>query len=284
MQEVTRRLPDRVLPATVAVRIGPTQGSGVIIDKQGRVLTAAHVAGAPGREVSFILNDGRTVRGKTLGTNHELDAGLMQITDEGDWPVAAVGVSDTLKVGQWCLSTGHPGGYQTGRKPVLRMGRILHANESIVASDCTLVGGDSGGPLFDMEGRVIGIHSRIGGSLSTNIHVPIGVFRENWDRLAKGESWGKTSPDGPYIGVVGDRSAENARISEVNRGGPADTAGMKAGDVVIRFANRPISDFDSLINAVRSTPPGDRVKIQVDRAGRSIELEVTVGERNERTE
>src|SRR5205807_4246056 len=94
----------------------------------------------------------------------------------------------------WCVVTGHPGGFRPGRSPVVRVGRILELNltspRAYLRTDCTLVGGDSGGPLFDMHGRVIGIHSRIGGSITANLHVPVDTYRETWDRLVKGERWG----------------------------------------------------------------------------------------------
>src|SRR5690606_1520398 len=119
-----------------------------------------------------------------------IDSGLMEITDQGDFPAVEMGDSSKLKRGQWVLALGHPGGFESGRRPVLRLGRILDVEDDAIRTDCTLVGGDSGGPLFDMQGRVIAIHSRIGGPLTANIHVPVNVYKENWDRLAAGEAWG----------------------------------------------------------------------------------------------
>src|SRR5207237_1038368 len=83
-----------------------------------------------------------------------------------------------------------PGGYQEKRTPVLRLGRVLNASEKSVTTDCTLVGGDSGGPLFDLDGKVIGIHSRIGPSIAFNVHVPVSTYADTWERLAASETWG----------------------------------------------------------------------------------------------
>ncbi len=279
MQTVMQKLSEKVLPATVGVRVGPAQGSGVIIDKAGHVLTAAHVVGAPGRDVTFILQDGRTVQGKTLGCDYDIDAGLMQITDKGEWETVELADSHKLRIGQWVLATGHPGGYQRGRKPVVRFGRVLTANAGLVATDCTLVGGDSGGPLFDMEGRVVGIHSRIGNSLSANIHVPASSYRGSWDRLVKGEAWGAQSPTGPVIGVVGEEGATDATIAHVNPGSPAERAGIKPGDVVVKFDGQAIANFESLSKAVRRKKPADDVTIEIRRSGKTLELELTVGDR-----
>jgi len=179
----------RVRECTVGVRVGVSQGSGVIVSPDGYVLTAGHVVGKPNQPVTFFLADGRTVRGKTLGMYVSADAGLMKITEKGPWPHVEMGYSSEVKPGMWCLALGHPLGYQEQRPPVVRVGRILRVRATLLQTDCPLVGGDSGGPLFDLEGRVIGIHSRIGSPTDMNLHVPVDVFRENWERLTKGEAW-----------------------------------------------------------------------------------------------
>lgn len=281
MQGVMQRLAERVAESTVSVRVGSAQGSGVIVNREGYVFTAAHVIGGPGRDATLTLNDGRSVRGRTLGANYDLDAGLIQITDEGDWKVAEVGDSKQLKVGQWCLATGHPGGFQRGRTAVVRFGRILKVADDGITTDCTLVGGDSGGPVFDMEGRVIGIHSRIGNSLSANVHIPVAVYRTDWDRLAKGEAWGMQPGIGPFIGVVGAAGSSDAKIASVTPGGPAEEAGIRPGDVITRFDGAAIDDFESLIRAVAETEPGDRVALEIRRGDETVRLRVTIGSRED---
>ena len=143
---------------------------------------------------------GKTRKGKTLGGNGTIDSGLAKITEEGQWPFVEMGVASDMKKGDWCLVTGHPGGFKPGRPPVVRLGRILEINDTTAAkyirTDCTLVGGDSGGPLFDMHGQVVGIHSRIGAAITYNIHVPIDAYTATWDRLSAGEVWGS-----PFLGV-----------------------------------------------------------------------------------
>jgi serine protease Do len=284
MQEIQQRLITEVSPSVVGVRVGPSQGTGVIVNEQGYVMTAAHVIGEPGRDATFILHDGRTVKGKTLGADYDNDAGLAQITDRGDWHAAAVGASDKVKVGQWVLALGHPGGYQRGRNPVVRLGRVLRLTDDGITTDCTLVGGDSGGPLFDMQGRVIAVHSRIGNSLTTNVHVPVGYFRTGWDRLARGEAWGIQPGIGPFIGVTGSPQPDDPRIAHVHPASPAERAGIKPGDIVTRFDGRALDGFDELIRAIREKKPGDKVKIEVRRASRTLTLELVIGSRGENDE
>jgi serine protease Do len=209
------------LPATVGISIGGTFGSGVIVTEDGYVLTAGHVVGnTPGRDVTIIMADGKTkVPAKTLGADHEIDSGLVKITKEGKYPHVEMGRSGDLKLGQWCVTLGHPNGLKEGRPPVLRAGRIWYARDDAIGTDCAIVGGDSGGPLLDTDGRVIGIHSRISDGIIENFDVPIDTYRDNWDRLAKGEIWG--GPEGLYLGIDGETVAQGCRVTGVHPGYPA---------------------------------------------------------------
>src|SRR5262245_39826014 len=144
-----------VTPAIVCVRVGPGSGTGVIVNKDGLVLTAGHVSGTPGRDCTLIFPDGKTARGKTLGyAPPPIDVGMIQIVGEKDrvWPSVQFGHSGKLKAGDWCIARGHPGGFKKGRDPVVRVGRVLEPGKRMIMHDCALVGGDSGGPLFDMTG------------------------------------------------------------------------------------------------------------------------------------
>ena len=279
MQERIRKLSEQVIPCTVGIQVGAAQGSGVIISEDGYVLTAGHVVGAPDRNVTFVLHNGRRVKGKTLGSNTGIDSGLMKITADGPWPHMEMAGDALLKPGQWVIAAGHPGGYVRGRKPVIRLGRVLaHAPQGI-RTDCTLVGGDSGGPLFDMDGRVVGINSRIGGPLTANIHVPIATYHETWDRLAAAESWGPAGSSGAFLGVASDPEAENAKIAEVVPGSPAEQAGIKPGDVITKFDGKPVSSFSELQQRVARMKPGDKVKVEVERDGKTKTLEVELARR-----
>ena len=182
---------DKAKAATVGVRMGAAQGSGVIVSEDGYVLTAGHVSAKPGVECTLVMPDGKVLKGKTLGRNGSIDSGMIKIVAEGKYPFAEMGKSGPLKKGQWVVAIGHPGGFRANRTPVVRVGRILYADPSLIRTDCTLVGGDSGGPLFDLDGKVIGIHSRIGGnSITENVHVPIDTYRQTWERLVASQNWG----------------------------------------------------------------------------------------------
>lgn len=272
--------------ATVCVESGGGSGSGVIISEDGYVLTAGHVAVEPGRPVTFVFSDGRKVKGKTLGINVGVDAGLMKITDQGKWPAAALGDMKGVKSGSWVVAMGHPGGFDQERSVVARLGRVYRVRSTVIQTDCTIIGGDSGGPLFDLDGNVVGIHSRISSSLRQNFHVPISIYDQGWDRLVAGEVWnrlpkrGNLRPGGPFIGVQGQNGFElgkGAILSRVTAGSPAAQAGIRAGDIVVEFDRSPIGSFGDLAEVVGNLEPGDRVPVVVMRRGERLVLEIVIG-------
>ena len=283
MQRRQQELAGQLRKYAVAVRIGPAQGSGVLVSNDGYVLTAAHVAGQPGRSVLAFLADGRSVRGRTLGLNRSMDAGLVKLDPPNDasadfkWPHAKMGGSQEVRPGQWVMALGHPGGYDADRPAVVRIGRVLSVRDNHLKTDCKLVGGDSGGPLFDMHGNVVGIHSRIGNSLVNNMHAPVGAYQSAWDRLLAGEAWGRLPGTRPFIGVVGDPNSPRALIVRVVPGGAADQAGVQVDDVIVEFEGANVDDFSSLRRLVAAKDPDDRVVLKVERDGQTIELAIVIG-------
>ncbi len=288
IQNHVKKVVDKVMPCTVGLQIGQAQGSGVIIDKEGHVLTAAHVSGEAGRHVTIILPGGKKLKGMTLGANVGIDSGLIQITQDGaKFPFVDMGHSGELKKGQWVIAIGHPGGFQPGRQPVVRVGRVLEATPKLVRTDCALVGGDSGGPLFDMHGQVVAIHSRIGGSITFNIHVPVDTYTETWDRLAASEVWGspfnflskgKLAQE-PFLGVRPDPDAKPFKVLTVTADSPAAKAGLRPDDVILKIDNRAIgsiSDFDA---ALRAKTPGNQVILEIRRGDEQLSITVTLGKR-----
>ena len=179
----------KVVPTVVAIDGGGSMASGVIVSEDGIVMTAAHVMGKANRPVTFTFADGKKAKGITLGSYRAIDAGLMKITDPGKWPFIERGRSADKSLGTWCIAMGHPMGFQEGRPPVARIGRFLAKQGLFLQTDCPIVGGDSGGPLIDLEGKLIGINSRIDESLEINLHTPVDLFVHNWDRMLKGDVW-----------------------------------------------------------------------------------------------
>jgi len=303
LQERVKKVVDKCTPSTVGliVTVGFTQGagSGVIVSEDGLVLTAAHVITGedptgkptpyePGREIDIVLHDGKKVKAKTLGVNSDIDSGMVQITDkgpnDGKWPFLPVGKSADLKEGQWVVSLGHPGGPKTGRPPVARLGRVVNNTKDIVRTNCTLVGGDSGGPLFDLDGNVVGIHSRIGLTLNTNIHVPTEQFKAQWDKLVAGEVFGKVAKKQgapPFLGVVFPEDEEDDAwiTDEVETDTPAGKAGLKAGDTITKFDGNSVKSVKQFRELIQKKKAGDVVKLTVRRGTAMMTLSVTLGKK-----
>lgn len=278
-------------------------GSGVIVSEDGLILTAAHVLQAVGDEFEVILSNGDRVKAKSLGKNYSRDSALGQITEPGKYPHVARAEASAVMEGEWALALGHPGGYEVDRSAPLRLGRVLEKeDDGFIVTDCTLSGGDSGGPLFNLEGKLIGIHSSIGWRVAENRHVPMAAFEKDWDRLMKGDEWGRLgmrerpsrerrrpapspdeddaeladteiSPDQPLLGV-GVQPSENdgALVGQVVDNSPARKAGVKEGDVITKLNGKAISDGADLVSQVKGCKPGDEVTLTIERAGETIEL------------
>ncbi len=171
---------EKVRACTVGVGNG---GSGVLVSKDGYILTCAHVAQKAGRRISIRFPDGRTARATTLGNHHDADAGLIKLDKPGDYPFAKMGSSEKLGVGDWVLAGGYPVSFLKGQPPPVRLGRITRKFRTQLRTDAPIMGGDSGGPLFSLDGEVIGISSKVSGSVNNNIHVAIDEFTRNWEKL-----------------------------------------------------------------------------------------------------
>ena len=283
LQATVKKVVEKTTPCTVGVMLGLGAGSGVIVTEDGLVLTAAHVSGDPGKDCTLILPDGSRVKGKTLGTNDKLDSGMIQITDkgpnDGKWPFIPLGKSTDLKKGQWLVALGHPGGWKRDRPPVARLGQVQDSSKDLIRSSCTLVGGDSGGPLFDLEGHVVGIHSRIGYTLASNIHVPADGFKAEWEQLAKGVQIGKPLKAAPVILGVEFDTEETPKLKDVTEEGPADQAGLKSGDVITEFDGKEVATPDEIRAILRKKKPGDEVTVLVKRGTKTLSRTITLGKR-----
>ena len=263
----------RVVPCVVAV----AGGSGVVISEDGLVLTVAHVGNRAGRRVSIVFPDGRRVAGETLGNDAGVDAGLIKITEDGKWPYAEMGTSADLTVGQWCLALGYPVTFPRGKPPAARIGRVLRNGTTSIITDCTIMGGDSGGPLFDIDGKVIGVGSRCDNRLTTNIHVPIDCYRQHWDRLVKGEDFNSQTEDVAFLGVVPAEDSDVAKIERVYEDSGAGKAGIEAGDVIVKFDGSNVERTDQLPRLIQKRRPGDEVEVEVRRGEEILKLKVTLG-------
>ena len=270
-QRIVQDVAARVSPATVGLRVGASQGSGVIVDPVGLIITAAHVFDRRDQLAIVILNDGRELKARCVGKDEELDVGLVRLDDKGPWPFAAMGRSSELDLGTPCIAVGHPGGFLKARQPVVRLGTVSGTDgrrRRFLRTNCAINLGDSGGPLFDLEGKVIGIHSRIRQGVTQNYHAPIDRVHENW-RLLEG------APP-PRVGIRGVTTRGNCRVTIVYPDLPAAKAGIKVDDIITKIDGDEVNSIDGLIRLVGRKSAGQVVKVGLRRDGEELILKLTL--------
>lgn len=283
VQARVRELFAKVRPAVVAIQIGNGTASGVIVNESGLVLTAAHVAETPGREVRVVLDDGRKVKGTTLGLDKTTDAALVQLHDTDlHWPFAEIGRSVVrVTPGDWCFALGHPGGFDKERGVVLRVGRVIRHTANSLQTDCVLMGGDSGGPLFNLRGEVIGIHSQIWEARDHNMHVSMAPFLRSWEEMKNSlviHVWGTGS--GGFLGASVDvNAAGRVEVLQVLEGSPAKTIGLLAGDVVEALDAQEMRSVTQFSNAIRARAAGDEVMLKIQRGPSTQAIRVRLASR-----
>lgn len=291
LQAKVEAVSKKVVPATVALlseRTG-SSGSGVITTADGLILTAAHVVqGAD--ELQVVFPNGKQVAGKVLGANYSKDIAMVRIEEKGKWPFVEMGNSRQLEAGDWVIALGHSAGFDASRPPPVRFGRVISKGPgNFLTTDCTLIGGDSGGPLFDLDGKIIGVHSSIGMSLTNNNHAGIDGFREDWDRLLAGDAWGELSlnpfanPEMPVLGIgmAMARGVKGVIVESVVHGSPAAAAGVRVGDLIRSLDGSEVRDGAELLQILAKREAGDHVKLGVQRDREKLEMNVTLKRRNE---
>jgi len=290
IQKLLLQNKNKARAATVCIQLGQGSGSGVIVSEDGLILTAAHVSTGVNKEVTVVMEDGKKLKARTLGLHSETDAAMIQITEEGSYPFVSIDPEKnrdnaSTKLGDWVFSLGHSGGFDKERGSGLRLGRLVRIAETTVQSDCTLIGGDSGGPLFDMNGVLIGIHSRVGKVTEENMHVPIHVFHTHWDAMKTGDFIGqgpfakKPIKGSGFIGIALEKTEKGLEVTDVDEDSAAGKAGVKIGDILTQVEGKFITEKEELIAIMKVKAAGDEINITLLREGKNRELKLNLGVR-----
>ena len=294
LQDKIEKVTETAMPATVALfsQKNGASGSGVIVNENGLILTAGHVVQGA-EEMTVIFPDGKQTQGKVLGANYTRDSAMVQIIDQQKkWPYVEIGNSKDLEVSSLVIAMGHAGGYDPIRTPPVRFGRITASGPNdFITTDCTLIGGDSGGPLFDLDGKLVGIHSSIGESLSSNNHAAIEGFHLDWDRLKNSETWGRLGgsafddPNSPVMGIIlGDAiRGGGIRITQVIPGGPAARVGIRGGDILLSINSDNIYNLRALHSKMTEFQAGEVIVIHAFRNDKVTSYRVKLGRRGDFT-
>lgn len=266
-------------------------GSGFIISADGYILTNAHVV-ETADEITVKLNDKREFTAEIIGTDRKTDIALIKI-NATDLPKVTQGNPENLKVGEWVVAIGSPFGFEHSVTAgiVSAKGRSLAQENYVpfIQTDVAINPGNSGGPLFNMRGEVVGINSQIysrtGGFMGLSFAIPINVATEIADQL---KANGKVSRGriGVMIQEVTKELAESFGLSDSNgalvvsveKGGPADQAGIKARDIILKFDEKEVGTSADLPRIVGNTKPKSKVSIEVWREGTLKTIKVEVGE------
>ncbi|RDS86431.1 DegQ family serine endoprotease [Dyella psychrodurans] len=268
-------------------------GSGFIISSDGYILTNNHVVDHADT-VTVRLQDRRTLTAKVVGTDPTYDIALLKVSAGGNLPTVSIGDSRLLKPGQWVLAIGSPFGfdYTVTQGIVSAVGRSLGAGDqpstSFIQTDVPINRGNSGGPLFNLQGQVVGINSQIysdtGGYQGVAFSIPIDVAMNVVDQLktkgyvTRGELGVMIKPvDDDVVKALKLDSAKGAIVVSVSPGSAAQKAGLQSGDIILAFNDRPIEQGSDLPPLVAMTKPGTTVPVQILRDGRDKTIQVTIG-------
>jgi len=267
-------------------------GSGFIIDPSGLIATNNHViAGA--QSITVTLHDGTVLPATVVGHDSRMDLALLRVHPSAPLPAVAFGNSDTARVGDWVLAIGNPfglGGTVTAGIVSAR-GRNLDEGpyDDFIQTDAPINRGNSGGPLFDMQGQVIGINTAIfspsGGSIGIGFAIPSNLAAPVLSQLRRygharrgwlGVRVQEVTPD--IAASLGLKPPSGALVAGITAGGPADKAGLKTGDVILSFAGHPVKEMHDLPLIVAETTIGKTVPVEVWRQGQTDTLSATVAE------
>jgi serine protease Do len=266
-------------------------GTGFIIDKDGFILTNNHVVEKTD-EIKVRLSDDKEYIAQIIGRDPKTDLALIKIEPENSLTPLPMGDSDKLEVGEWVIAIGNPfglgntvtAGIVSAKYRQIGMGTY----ENFIQTDASINPGNSGGPLLNIKGEVIGINtaifSRTGGSVGIGFAIPVNMAKELLPQLKKGKvvrGW-----LGVMIQTITPelkdkldlKNEKGALVADVTSGGPADTAGIKRGDVIVMFDGKEIKEMKDLPYIVGSTPVGKEVTVEVIRKGRTERIQVKIGE------
>ena len=268
-------------------------GSGFVISADGYIVTNNHVIeGADQIEIEFF--SGKRLEAKLVGTDLKTDIALLKVESDTPLPFVPFGDSDAMRVGDWVMAMGNPlgQGFSVSAGIVSARGRELSGTyDDFLQTDAAINKGNSGGPLFNMDGQVIGVNTAIlsptGGSIGIGFSMASNVVSKVVGQL---QQFGETRRG--WLGVriqdvtpdvaeaMGLTEAAGALVTDVPEG-PAKDGGMLAGDVIMSFAGSPVKDTRELVRHVADAPIGEAVAVVVLREGKSVSLAVTLGRREE---
>src|SRR3954451_11091200 len=283
-------------PAVVSIRTGSGSGTGFLIDDQGRIVTNSHVVGTNSRVLVRFGDDQTSLDGKVVGSDPSSDIAVVDIghnsVPKGVKPLSFAD-SRAVQVGDAAIAIGNPFGLdRTATEGIVSgLGRHISAPngfqiDSVIQTDAAVNPGNSGGPLLDDAGHVIGVNSQIatagsGGNVGVGFAVPSNTVRQVVPQLEKGQKIRRA-----YLGVETSdpvSGTDGAEVQSIIPGGPAENGKLRTGDVITKIDGAPITRSSDVAQVIATKRPGDKVDVEVERNGKSQTLTVKLGTRPPRT-
>jgi S1-C subfamily serine protease len=261
------------------------QGSGVIFQPEGLILTNAHVVDGSSR-VTVVLVDGRSLEGSVVGSDPITDLAVVRVSSNSPLPVAPLGNSDGVQVGDWAIAVGNPFGLDN----TVTLGIISSTNRNasklgitdkrldLIQTDAAINPGNSGGPLLNAEGQVVGINAmvRSGPGAGLGFAIPINRARNIADQLVKN---GRASH--AMVGLVLQTDPRGVRVASLMPGGPAARAGLQIGDLITKASGKQIKDPAQFLKAVEANGVGQSLDVMAMREGKIINYSLVPVEMSE---
>ena len=272
--------------SVVSIKTSEGSGTGFVVDADGTIVTNAHVVGSEST-VQVQFADDETVTGRVGGIDRSSDLAVVKVTTGRALKPLSLADSGAVRTGQLAVAIGSPFGLpQTATSGIVSgTGRHIQAPDGfqidrVIQTDAPINPGNSGGPLLDARGRVVGVNSQIAtggasrGSVGIGFAVPSNTVKDVVPRLERGETIQR-----PFLGVSTTQGTGGALVREVTSGGPAQDAGVRAGDVIVRVGGKRVQEPGDVAAAIQDRRPGESVEVEVRRGGDSRTVAVELGDR-----
>ncbi|MCX7896968.1 MAG: Do family serine endopeptidase [Rhodocyclaceae bacterium] len=269
-------------------------GSGVIVSQDGYILTNYHVIEAAD-EIEIALHDGQKTKAKLVGADPETDLAVLKLVQAPPLQPITFAPPNSLRVGDVVLAIGNPFGVglTVTAGIVSGLGRShlgINTFEDFIQTDAAINPGNSGGPLVDSNGHLVGINTAIysqsGGSMGIGFAIPVSLAKSVMEQIIRtgavtrgwiGVEVQDLTPE--LAASFGVKSAQGALIAGVMRGGPAESAGMRPGDILLAVAGQPVRDAQDMLEKIAALAPGTQQRFEISREGKTLVLTVTIGKR-----
>jgi len=282
-EQLAQQLVERARPALVTLRLADGSiAGGLLISKEGEILTAGHFLCSANQDVTVRLADGKTAAARSLGISRELDLGLVKISAAGPWPASPITGRAELDAAASYVALVFPGQTALETGPEVQVASLRRFFRTMLWTDADGEAFTTGGVLFSPQAEAVGLHvrrSQFGGFLFSRLNA--GELAPHLERMRRGEIWGAwLSGSEPVLGLEGKATLTGLEVTKLTENGPAAKAGVQPGDLIVRIGGKPVVGDGDLYQALREMDAGQPVPLELTRGGAAVSATVTLGIRS----